>query len=679
MSASLHKLWVEVLGGDDLRPWIRRELPELAEAIPTGNPTPADIADRLVEAIMKQQSAPDVLRALAARFPGRREQIDEVARSLGVTLASLPGPPPPPPSVRRRWPWSVLAAAAVVASVVAVMTLRHRGETPAHDASAESKADAPEVPPPTDLRGVLAGMLHVEADLLHLNIPPLPAREVGSIFARDPSGRQLFALRLRLDDAETVTSAGAGAAVSPLAASQALMSGLGVAPTAPELAAAEVELRLHALTVREVAGAALRKRLEEDDDVREQRRKGARLLVITRTFEAVPELAFRPRGGGGEAWTTLRRRLMASHATEAGSEGPAVVLRGDASSVVAYELSSVDFVADTLGDEAKARMVPVHVDEADAPATPAPALGRFAFAVLAGSRYRLHGSLPGQSDAAFVGEILRSAGGEALVELAPDELPAAAFRAALAAIVDKARATRPPLLVVYYFGHAMPLGSGQQVLIMSDYAGDLQRDAPSFGRALHDAGTATHPMHGSNLDDLLRVAQAVESEVPPEIPGLVTVAEVHRTLRAGDVPFALLIDGCYEDKDFEAIRDLLQLTEIGDYYGDADGAAAEREFHAKILRYGDIPSLRGADPVILAARPGLAARLVADPRYGWDLLPKVGPLARRLYLGADRASSWPGLLRGMIDIRPTGEIRIAGTISWSDLAGFEQRVQADPR
>jgi hypothetical protein len=81
--------------------------------------------------------------------------------------------------------------------------------------------------------------------------------------------------------------------------------------------------------------------------------------------------------------------------------------------------------------------------------------------------------------------------------------------------------------------------------------------------------------------------------------------------------------------------------------------------------------------VILAARPGQAARLVQDPRHAWNLAPGVGPLARRLYLGLDGASSWPGLLRSMIDIQPIGEVRIAGTISWSDIAGFERRMRTD--
>lgn len=680
MSAAFHKLWVEVLGGDDLRPWIRREFPELAEAIPTGNPTAGEIADRLVEAIEARGNAPEVLRALARKFPGRRAQIDEAARSLRVTLDLPPAPSQPTrstPPMHARWPWFVAAAIVVVAASVIAILQPWVHDRPRLTSPEETggKADSS----PTDLRGVLAGMLRIDPTLLHLNIPPLPARELGTILARDPEGRQVLALRLRLDEAETVESTGSVAAVSPIPASRQLMNSLGIAATESELGAAEVEIRLKGWTVREATGAALRRHLETSDDVREERRKGARLQVINRTFEAVPELVFRPRSGAEDAWAALRRRLRASYASDAPGEGTAVVLKGDVSAVVAYEVASVDFVADTLGSEAKVRLSPVDGGQADeSPATAVHGLGRFEFAVLAGSRYRLNGSLPGQHDAAFVSETLRSAGGEPILELAPEELTAAAFRDALELIAGKAREARPPLLVVYYFGHAMPLGSGQQVLVMSDYAGDLKRDAPSIGRVMHDAESATHPMQGSNLEDLLRVAQAVEGEVAPEIPGLVTVAESHRILSAAGVPFVLLIDGCYEDKDFDEIRELLRLTEIGDYYGDGDGAMAEREFHAKILRYGELPLLRGADPVVLAVRPGVAAQLVPDPRYGWSLPPRVGPLARRLYLGVERATSWPGLLRGMIDIRPTGEVRIDGTISWSDIARFEERLQPDP-
>ncbi len=677
MSAPLHALWVAVLSGDDLRPWIRRALPSLADIVPGGNAAPADIADRLVDAINQRGLAQESLRALVKKFPSRREEIEAVAKALGVTLGA-PGSNqglPRPPS---RWPWFIVAA--VVAGIILVVTLtrlRDCGGATENTRTPPVESAIPAVP--TDLRGVLAELLHTEANQLHLNIPPLPAREVGTVLARDSDGRQLLALRLHFDDPETSTTAAVSAAAGPIVATRQLMNSLGFTATDRELAAAEVEIRLDALTVREVLGAALRKRIEESEDIYRQRQKGARLLVITKTFEAIPELTFRPRISDDPDWVALRRRLKTSRAADKMTEGPGIVLKGDASSVIAYELSSVDFVADSLGDETNVRLVPVSLDETGELPTSASTstLGRFAFAVIAGSRYRLHGSLPGQTDAALVGETLRRANGEPLVEIAPDELTTEAFRNALAQIVNKARSTRPPVLVVYYFGHAMPIGLGQQVLIMSDYTGDLTRDSASVGRFRHDTTSLTHPLHGSSMDDLLRVAQAVEAGHTQSLPGLVTVAEVHQILQASEVPFALLIDGCYEDKEFEAIRDLLQLTDIGDYYGDADGASSELEFHARILSYGDVPALRDADPVILAARPGQVARMVSDPRHGWSLSPKVGPLARRLYLGIEGARSWPSLLRGMIDIQPTGEVRIAGTISWSDLAGFERRVQND--
>lgn len=681
MSEPLYELWAAVLQGDDLRPWIRRALPQLADVVPGGNAAPADIADRLVEAIVQRGLVPESLSALAAKFPGRHEQIEGVARALQVVLVSPAGSPPVQAPGRPLWPRFVLAAAAgVVALSLTLPQLRGCGATPSVSHGDPTLATKPETPPaPQDLRDVFARLLRSEPDQLHLNIPPLPAREIGTILARAPDGRQMLAERLRFEDLETSVGPAVSAAAGPIVASRELMNSLGVDATDTELAAAEVEIRLGELTVREALGAALRKRIEENDNVREQRRRGARLVVITKTFEAIPELAFRPRLTGDPAWAALRRRLQASRAVDETSEGPGIVLKGDTSSVLAYEVSSVEFVADSLGDATKVRLLPVSVDD---PGEPLPAvstqtLGRFEFAVLAGSRYRLHGSLPGTSDAALVGQTLRGAGGEPLVELAPEELTTEVFRSALARIVDGARTTQPPLLVVYYFGHAMPLGLGQQVLIMSDYAGDLKQDAVSVGRVAHDLTGPAHPLHGSNMDDLLRVAQAVETTQVRELPGLVTVAEVHQLLQTSGVPFVLLIDGCYQDEEFEAIRDLLQLTEIGDYYGDADGATAERDFHAKILRYGDIPALRGTDPVILAARPGQTARLVHDPRHAWSLAPGVGPLARRLYLGIDGASSWPGLLRSMIDIQPTGEVRIAGTISWSDIAGFERRVRTD--
>ncbi|WAS90443.1 hypothetical protein [Nannocystis punicea] len=671
MSQALHSLWVELLKGEDLRPWIRRALPELADIIPAGSATPNEIADRLVDAIGTRNLHAPVLRALQAKFPARRTQLLALAAPFGVELPP-PEPALPSPAPRVITPWLVVAA--LVLGIVAWQVIE-RSNGPAAEPNTEPPA------PPQDLRGELARLFQRSPDHLHLNIPALPARDLGTVLARAPDDRHLLATRLHIDESEIVASR------SPVVAlrvepSRRLASSLGLAVSDDELAAADIELRLDDLVVREVAGSALRKRIEADPDVTEQRKRGAALTIITRTFEAVPQLAFAPRRSGDAAWQSLYQRLTTARAPEVVHDGPTIVLKGNAGAVLAYELSSVEFVAAQLGDGSDVRLLPVVAsDPQDAPAVAPPRtepLERFAFAVIAGERYRLHGNLPGANGAELVAQTLRRAGGESLVELVPGELTAGDVRRALDQLVERARATRPALLVFYYFGHAMPVGLGQQVLVMGDYTGDLKREVFSAAAVTHQLERPEHPMHGSNLEQLVRVAQAIETELPPQVPGLVTVAEVHHRLEESQIPFVILVDGCYEDKEFESIRELLQLTEFGDYFGTDDGATAEREFHDRLMRYGDVPTLKDDDPVIVAARPGRAAPVVADPRHGWSLSPGVGPLGRRLYLNIDSADSWPALLRTLIDIQPLGEARINGTISWSDLSAFAARLPPQP-
>ncbi|MCP3142651.1 hypothetical protein [Pyxidicoccus xibeiensis] len=208
----------------------------------------------------------------------------------------------------------------------------------------------------------------------------------------------------------------------------------------------------------------------------------------------------------------------------------------------------------------------------------------------------------------------------------------------------KAKDAGNQFFVFYYIGHTLPLGAGEVGLVMGTY--DPSRSG--------DPGPAQ----------------------------VVSLRKLYDQLDASGLPFALLLDGCYEDGTFQEYVSGLGFTadpnnDRLDYIGDADVITRELSEYAQGLREFTVaqPHFRTENLVILAAKPGRVASERAHPRWA---LETVGPLAQKLgwwmelWRLSDSSHSLAKLLQRATEMRQTGEISAAGSISWSDFSRFEQ-------
>ena len=250
-------------------------------------------------------------------------------------------------------------------------------------------------------------------------------------------------------------------------------------------------------------------------------------------------------------------------------------------------------------------------------------------------------------------------------------------------ISDALTANDHSLFILYYVGHAVTGKGGQLYLVMSDYKGDPAEDLGEdlflgLPRAQIDAPTS--PLEGSNINDLLDVVTALQAEASAEVPGLYPVSRLVRSLEDAGRPYVVLIDACYEHAQMDSLREALNLTERGDYFGpDSSGGPQEmRRFADSIRQFGVAPYLNSANIVIFSATPGTIAIEVEDPRRTWGASRYVAPLARRMYrrfeaaVAASEPLTWGMFLQSIVDVKPLGEMRIHGTVSWSDFAAVSE-------
>jgi hypothetical protein len=158
--------------------------------------------------------------------------------------------------------------------------------------------------------------------------------------------------------------------------------------------------------------------------------------------------------------------------------------------------------------------------------------------------------------------------------------------------------------------------------------------------------------------------------------------ELYAELETAKTPFALIVDGCLRNDEFEQFRNGLGLSSDSStrtfFYTGPDGKllASLDAFDSKLSHFADgLPYLHTTNPVILAAKPGTFAQPWPDPDLDWS---EVGPLSARI-ANYVRASVWdqdsPTLgevLSNVTDYQGTGEISPKGSISWSDFGAMKK-------
>jgi hypothetical protein len=538
------------------------------------------------------------------------------------------------------------------------------------------------------LQQSLAHELQVSPDLLVINMPPAPGRYPGAVLV-NPKPGQYFAVK-QVERPATQPTA------SFTMASRRILDGTAVLKSATRFAGGSlaglesvtVEMELAQGRVFEAELPKLRDELLANTDVYKASKNRQQPEVIVRAYEAIPKIILRRTSSiSAEAWAKVKDAAISSEG--AIDQGESVTIQLKSAVVVGFESATVEYVTDnfSIGGPTGVKLIPKRTPVGPLPAT-TPSTGpatstRSAplFLALSSPRYNHVGfaNLPAASHSTSVmTSTLQDLGASALPTENPDELLAtSSFQSLLQNCKATVAHSKPPLFIFYHAGHSISVRSGVIYLVMGDYAGNLEHDIGK-GRQTGLLTQPGQPLARSNIDDIARTLDAIDSELSDDLPGLISVSRLHAQLSEWNVPFAVLIDGCYPSTEMDKLRKILQLTEYGDHYGLGDPGSALFRYGARLRQFADPPFLRATNVVILGAKPGSAAIAQRLPTVDWELAPDVGPLAAKAAVAAQAIASaptdhtWGTFLRALVDQGFVGEIDPKGTISWSDFSFLDQ-------
>lgn len=535
------------------------------------------------------------------------------------------------------------------------------------------------------LQQVLADQFGGSADAIVPNVPSRRGRYPGAVLTIGDKGGEL--LVRAMERPEAIPAISGTIKGSRLATNDLLVKftgGLFGGKVSGEGNLA-VELDFADVRIYEEPAPALAAGLREDETLARARASQRTLTVITRAFEAVPRITVRQKSRSETAeWAKMTKAVTNFNGRLVAED--TIVFESTVPQVIAYETNDVRVLAGSMGaGDFNVQLVPRARGFAGAPPTPedfgARATGQgVAFAVVASPMYSApgFGDLPAASASArLVADLLRAAGAQEIdVGLDPDaRLTAAGFAAARGRLVSRLQQSPPTAFLLYCVGHSVSATAGASYLIMGDYAGRIADDLKETSPFVPGVRRASHPLSGSNIEDLAKVVAAAAQEMAVSEEKLIAVAELHRELTALGVPFAVIVDGCYPAKAMDELRQQLRFTEAGDYYGLANSPQAETgEYFRALATFGEAPYLRSTNPVIFAAQPGTFAPVSPHPYFASDLVPGVGVLARKLFgtyaYALEHRNELPlGVwLRRLADYAGTGEMSLRGTISWSDFS-----------
>jgi hypothetical protein len=155
--------------------------------------------------------------------------------------------------------------------------------------------------------------------------------------------------------------------------------------------------------------------------------------------------------------------------------------------------------------------------------------------------------------------------------------------------------------------------------------------------------------------------------------------DLYAELETAEIPFALIVDGCLRNDEFEQFRNGLGLASDSStrtfFYTGPDGKLLTSldALDGRLRHFADsLPYLHSQNSVILPAKPGTFAQPWPDPDLDWS---EVGPLCARI-TNYVRASVWDQdppssgeVLSNLTDYKGTGEISPTDSISISRGSG----------
>ena len=194
----------------------------------------------------------------------------------------------------------------------------------------------------------------------------------------------------------------------------------------------------------------------------------------------------------------------------------------------------------------------------------------------------------------------------------------------LTQVATTAKQGHSQFVLVYYIGHSLSWPNGDVAVVL-----DEAEQIPEPKRDYTNAAIAQRV--GAKVGALFQLSDALNASLEKLPPGYMPLRDLYSELDKIQIPFALLVDGCLRNDEFEQFRNSLGLTSDAEtrtfFYTGPDGQLLNslNEFDQKLRHFADgLPYLHATNPVVLAAKPGTFAQPWPDPDLDWG---QVGPLS----------------------------------------------------
>lgn len=550
------------------------------------------------------------------------------------------------------------------------------------------------IAPPKDLRSALAAALHVPANReqdFFINLPPAGSRYPGAILVAP----QMLVLEQSTANDTGITE---GTVFSLVASDSAVANALsGFSSNVLSTAGRDKEdidviLKVTDGKVLELPVADLKQRLLSSQSAQSAANKGTDPVVITRAYSGILTFTLHQKSAAG-----ARVIADAAKAPELAANGS---LKLDASKagegeitievtqpvVFAFEASSARYITNHLGSGPDdVSLTPIRPSDVKPPAnTAATSVEPWTLASISSGYYQhiRTSDQPWNARSADAEEsAFRLFNPQTTLRARAtlgNPLTSSALNDFVAQIGEAAKRTHSQFILVYYIGHSLSWPNGDIALVLGE-AEQIPQPTREY------TNEAISERVGEKVGSLFQFADDLNANVEKLPPGYMPLRDLYSELDKIGIPFALLVDGCLRNDEFEQFRNSIGLTSDNEtrtfFYTGPDGKLLTSldSFDQKLRHFADgLPYLHGRNPVIFAAKPGTFAQPWPDPDLDWS---QAGPLAARI-TNYVRASVWdedpPTLgevLSNVTDYKGTGEISPKGSISWSDF-GFLKKITA---
>jgi hypothetical protein len=197
----------------------------------------------------------------------------------------------------------------------------------------------------------------------------------------------------------------------------------------------------------------------------------------------------------------------------------------------------------------------------------------------------------------------------------------------IASLEVAAQKARSQFIVVYFIGHTLSWPNRDIALLLGE-AGEIPEPKRQY------TNDAISERVGENVGSLFKLADALNANLEQLPPGYVPLRNLYAELETAKIPFALIVDGCLRNDEFEQFRNGLGLTSDSStrtfFYTGPDGKLLMSldALDGRLRHFADsLPYLHTRNPLILAAKPGTFAQPWPDPDLDWS---EVGPLSARI-------------------------------------------------